>query len=205
VIGCKHKTNNYKGRTVRKEGFLFILLVVFISCGPVVEQNRPSSSEVRLDVPFEPNLGGTCFSSSFAMVMRYWGQDVHVEDVVKVVGRPPFKGYEHPELNWWMKRNYKLKFKYLLNSSVEQVKRYLNEGYPVIVHQMFSSHEPTGHDRVVVGYSDKKGVFIVNDPSPLGKDHEIYYAEFSKLWREIASYETWGPANKAYLVMPIEQ
>ena len=204
MIGCKHKTNNYKGRTVKKEGFLFILLVVFFSCGPAIEQNRPYSSEVRLDVPFEPNLGGTCFSSSFAMVMRYWGKDVHVDDILKVVGKPPFKGYEHPELNWWMKRNHKLKFKYLPNSSVEQVKRYLNEGYPVIVHQMFSSHEPTEHNRVVVGYSDKKGVFIVNDPSPFGKNYEISYAEFSKLWREIASYETSGPANKAYLLMPVK-
>ena len=190
---------------MKKEGFLFILLVVFFSCGPAIEQNRPYSSEVRLDVPFEPNLGGTCFSSSFAMVMRFWGKDVAVDDVLKVVGRPPFKGYEHPELNWWMKKNYELQFKYLPNSSIEQVKRYLNEGYPVILHQMFSSDETTGHNRVVVGYSDKKGVFIVNDPSPLGKDYEIPYAEFSKLWREITSYETWGPANKAYLVMPVKQ
>ena len=204
MIGFRYNANNDKERTVKKEGFLFILLAVFISCGPVVEQNRPYSSEVRLDVPFEPNLGDTCFSSSFAMVMRYWGKDVHVDDVLKVVGEPPFKAYEHPELNWWMKRNYKLKFIYLPNSSVEQVKQYLNEGYPVIVHQMFSSEETTGHNRVVVGYSDNKGVFIVNDPSPLGKDYEIPYAEFSKLWREITSYETRGPANKAYLVMPVK-
>jgi len=189
---------------VKKIGLLFILLAVLISCGPVVEQNRPYSSEVRLDVPFEPNLGDTCLSSSFAMVMRYWGKDVHVDDVLKVVGNPPFKGYEHPELNWWMKRNFKLRFKYLPNSSIEQVKRYLNEGYPVIVHQMFASHQPSGHNRVVVGYSDEKGVFIVNDPSALGKNYEISYAAFSKLWREIASYETRGPANKAYLVMPVK-
>jgi hypothetical protein len=204
VIGFRYNNNNDKERTVKKIGLLFILLAVLISCGPVVEQNRPYSSEVRLDVPFEPNLGDTCLSSSFAMVMRYWGKDVHVDDVLKVVGNPPFKGYEHPELNWWMKRNYELRFKYLPNSSIEQVKRYLVEGYPVIVHQMFASHQPSGHNRVVVGYSDEKGVFIVNDPSALGRNYEISYAEFSKLWREIASYETRGPANKAYLVMPVK-
>lgn len=181
---------------------IFFLLLLLISCGPAIKQTKPHSPEVKLNVPFEPNLGGTCFSSSFAMVMRYWGKDVHVDDVLKVVGHPPFRGYEHPELNWWMRRKHGLKFKYLPNSSVEHVKLYLSEGYPVIVHQTFSLNESTGHNRVVIGYNDKKGVFIINDPSRLGPNYEISYSDFKKLWSRIAFYER-GPSNKVYLVMLI--
>jgi len=180
-----------------------LLLIILISCGPTIKQTKPYSPEIKLDVPYEPNLGNTCFSSSFAMVMRYWGKDVHVNDVLKVVGLPPFTvGYEHPELNGWMKKNHGLEFLYLPYSRGEDLKLYLGEGYPVIVHQTFSLQENTGHNRVVIGYSDKKGVFIVNDPSRLGRNHEIPYPEFEKLWGRIAMYEP-GPHNKIYLVMPL--
>lgn len=187
--------------------FLFgvLFLAALTSCGPAIIQTKPYSPEVELDVPYEPNLGDTCFSSSFAMVIRYWGKDVHVDDVVRVVGLPPFKvGYEHPELNAWMKKNHRLEFLYLPGSRIEDIKLYIREGYPVIVHQTFSSRENTGHNRVVTGYSDKRGMFIVNDPSRLGRNHEIPYAEFENLWSRITDYEP-GPANKIYLVRPLRK
>jgi len=194
---------------MKKVFLVMVLLLTFsiISCGPEIKQTRPYSSEVKLDVPFEPNLGNTCFSSSFAMVMRFWGKDVHVDDVLKIVGLPPFSvGYEHPELNLWMKKVYGLKFEYLTHSSIEKIKVYLNEGYPIIVHQMFSLNDKTGHNRVVVGYNDEKGVFIVNDPSRLGgPNREITYADFKRLWNEITLYETWGPPDKLYLVVPLKK
>jgi hypothetical protein len=120
------------------------------------------------------------------------------------VGHPPFSGYEHPELNAWMKKDYGLKFRYLPNSTIEHVKLYLNDGYPVIVHQTFSLSENTGHNRVVIGYSEKKGIFIVNDPSKLGPNYEISYDDFEKLWENIIFYEP-GPSNKMYLVIPVNQ
>jgi hypothetical protein len=194
------------GRGVISKLLLGVLfLVVLMSCAPSIKQTKPYSPEVKIDVPYEPNLGNTCFSSSFAMVMRYWGKDVHVNDVLKIVGLPPFRvGYEHPELNAWMKKNYSLEFLYLPGSRMDDMKLYLIEGYPVIVHQAFSLRENTGHDRVVIGYSDKKGVVIVHDPSRLGRNYEIPYADFEKLWSRIAVYEP-GPTNKIYLVMPLRK
>ena len=183
---------------------LSIAWVMLFSCGPTIQSTKPYAPEVKLDVPFESNLGNTCFSSSFAMVMRYWKKDVHVNDVLKVVGLPPFIGYEHSELDSWMRKNYALKILYLSNAKIEQVKTYLNEEYPVIVHQIFSLKDNTGHNRVVIGYSDRKGVFIVNDPSRLGPNYEIPYNDFKKLWSNITFYEQ-GPPNKLYLVLPVNK
>ncbi|MFH1993234.1 MAG: C39 family peptidase [Pseudomonadota bacterium] len=189
---------------MKKVYLILMLFPVIVSCGPAIIQTKPYAPEVKLDVPFEPNLGETCFSSSFAMVMRYWGKDVHVDDVLKIVGHPPFSGNTLTQLNWWMKKKHGLKFKYLPNSSIDHVKLYLNESYPVIVNQTFSLNENTGHSRVVIGYNDNKGVFIVNDPSLLGPNHEISYANFRELWWKISLNEH-GSSYEVYLVMPIKQ
>lgn len=189
---------------MKKVYLTLILFSVVVSCGPAITQTKPYATKVQLDVPFKPNLGDTCFSSAFAMVMRYWGKDVHVDDVLKIVGHPPFGESTLTRLNWWMKKNHGLKFKYLPNSSIKHVKLYLNESYPVIVNQTFSLNENTGHSRVVIGYNDNKGVFIVNDPSSLGPNHEISYANFRELWWKISLNEQ-APSCDIYLVMPVKQ
>jgi uncharacterized protein YvpB len=190
---------------MKKFYLCLILFFVPVACGPVIKQTKPYSPKVKLNVPFEPNLGDTCVSSSFAMVMRYWGKDVHVDDVLKIVGYPPFIGYTyHTTLSWWMKKNYGLEFEYLPDSSMEHIKLYLNEGYPVIVHQTFSADEDSGHSRVVIGYNDPKRVFIVNDPSSLGPNLKISYADFKKLWWKL-SLQQQGPSYNLYLVMPVRK
>jgi hypothetical protein len=191
-----------RGPKMKKIHFVVIALSIIISCGPVIKPTKAPSPEVKLDVPFKESYGNTCFSASFAMVMRYWGKDVNVRDVVKVVGLPPFRTYSHSELNWWMKKNHGLKFKYFSNSNIEDVKMYLNEGYPIIVHQDFTLRDGTGHNRVVIGYNDFENVFLTNDPSPFfGPNYKISYKDFKKLWKVSEP----GPKNKIYLVMPVSK
>jgi hypothetical protein len=186
----------------------FLLLIILIpllsACGPAVKQTKTIPDKIKLNVPFEPNLGNTCFSSSFSMVMRYWKKDVDVQDIVKIVGLPPFQGYDHQELNSWMAKNHNLRFKYLPYSTVDDLKLYLSEGYPVIVHQTMGNRDTSGHNRVVIGYDDNKGIFITNDPSRFGPNYEIPYPIFKELWADIAKFEK-GPSNKAYLVYKIDQ
>lgn len=181
---------------------ILIVALLTTACGPVIRQTRPYAPEVALAVPFEPNLGGTCFASSFAMVMRYWKKAVHAADVYRIVGAPPFDSSDLSRLDWWMRRNHRLEIEYLPDSSVEDVKRYLNEGYPVIVNQVFGVDRNTGHSRVVVGYSDHRGVFVVNDPSLLGPGHEISYATFRELWWRVVLNDH-APAYDVYLVVPL--
>ncbi len=138
------------------------------------------------------------------MVMRYWGKHVNVSDVVKVVGRAPFYG-PHPRymLAYWMKKHYGLKVIYIPSSNIEHLKMYINEGYPVVVLQEYSSFDRDGHNRVVIGYNDSREVFITNDPSPFGPNYEISYDKFEKLWKfEMPPVHQ---QREAYLVIPIVQ
>ena len=56
------------------------------------------------------------------MVMQYWGKKINVNDIIEVVGYPPFQSYSHPKLNQWMKRNHGIRFRYLYNSNIEDAK-----------------------------------------------------------------------------------
>lgn len=67
--------------------------------------------------------------------------------------------------------------------SVDRVKRLVASGVPVIVGewQNRADHAGIGHWRVVRGYDDAKGIFILND-SMLDPAFQIKYAEFDDLW-----------------------
>jgi hypothetical protein len=183
---------------------LSTVVVLLSACGPAIPLTKPYAPEVKLKVPWEPNLGATCFSSSFAMVMRYWGKAVTVADVVRLIGPAPF-AQPHPRdrLAAWMKHNHGLEVIYLQSTTFAHVKAYVNEGYPVIVLQKFSLRNPEGHNRVVTGYSDARRVVIVNDPSPLGGDYEIDYEVFERLWTYDHRPTHWP--GEAYLVIPADR
>lgn len=67
--------------------------------------------------------------------------------------------------------------------TVDRVKRLVAVGVPVIVGQWQNrtDHAGIGHWRVVRGYDDAKGVFLIND-SMEGAAVPISYAEFDDLW-----------------------
>jgi tetratricopeptide (TPR) repeat protein len=67
--------------------------------------------------------------------------------------------------------------------TVDRVKRLVANGIPVIVGQWQNrtDHAGIGHWRVVRGYDDGKGVFLIND-SMEGAAVPITYAEFDDLW-----------------------
>ena len=67
--------------------------------------------------------------------------------------------------------------------TVDRIKRLVAVGVPVIVGQWQNrtDHAGIGHWRVVRGYDDAKGIFLIND-SMEGAAVPISYAEFDDLW-----------------------
>jgi len=190
---------------MRKASLLLIPLIFLISCGPAIKSTKPYSTEVNLSVPFEPNIGASCVASSFAMIMRYWGRNVTVHDVVEVVGAPPIpRSPEFPWLARWMKKHHGLKLIWVPYSKIDHLKLYVREGYPVMVLQRYKLNNSIGHNRVVIGYSDKRACFIVNDPSPLGPAYEIPYYVFVRLWSGMkwTDGRPMPERHDAYLVIP---
>jgi len=75
------------------------------------------------------------------------------------------------------------------NSSMSNLKYFIEKGFPVIVHYIEPS-DNLGHYAVVVGFNKKK--IILNDPYN-GKNFKIKIKEFEKRWRpeEKISQKRW--------------
>ena len=69
-------------------------------------------------------------------------------------------------------------------ANLNKIMHYINTVFPLpdpkLLH--FSLKDNTGHNRVVIGYSDRRNVFITNDLTRLGRNYEIPYADFEELW-----------------------
>ena len=159
---------------------------------------------IKLDCPFVDNadiLGNTCVASSFTMVLQYYGTAVTLDDVLAVVGTPPFSDPTHSDFASWIEREFNLEMVYLTNSTIDDVIQFLVQGHPAVVHQQFLRTEQTGHNRVVIGYDTVSQDLTLNDPSYLGPGFRMSYSDFAYLWEAIASFEP-VPSGELFLITP---
>ncbi len=127
-----------------------------------------------------------CAEESIAMSLSYFGSKLH-PDAVTAYLRPNNgpKGSKNVESNRIVDylRGQNVHAEAYHGGTVDRVKRLVAVGVPVIVGQWQNrtDHAGVGHWRVVRGYDDAKGVFLIND-SMEGAAVPISYAEFDDLW-----------------------
>lgn len=127
-----------------------------------------------------------CAEESIAMSLSYFGSKLGPNDVTAYL-RPNNgpKGSKNVESNRIVDylRGQGVQAEAYHGGTVDRVKRLVAVGVPVIVGQWQNraDHAGIGHWRVVRGYDDAKGVFLIND-SMIGAAVPISYAEFDDLW-----------------------
>lgn len=127
-----------------------------------------------------------CAEESIAMALSYFGSKLGPNDVTSYL-RPNngVKGSKNVESNRIVEylRGQGMQAEAYHGGTVDRVKRLVAGGVPVIVGQWQNrtDHAGVGHWRVVRGYDDGKGVFLIND-SMEGAAVPISYAEFDDLW-----------------------
>jgi len=127
-----------------------------------------------------------CAEEAIAMALSYFGSKLGPNDVT-VYLRPNNgpKGSKNVESNRIVDylRGQGMKAEAYHGGTVDRVKRLVAVGVPVIVGQWQNrtDHAGIGHWRVVRGYDDAKGIFLIND-SMEGAAVPIKYAEFDDLW-----------------------
>ena len=124
-----------------------------------------------------------CSAVSTSMVLSYYGITRSQEQLGPLFR--PNSGDKHVEPRQLVAffPNYGLKSMLVEGGSVERIKELLAAGFPVITPQWLD-HKPDaiGHYRVVRGYDDARGGFLVND-SMIGPDVFYSYDDFVWLWR----------------------
>jgi len=127
-----------------------------------------------------------CAEVSSAMALSYFGNKVEPNSVTAVL-RPnkdwkAAKNVESPHIADYL-RGQGVQAQAFEGGTNNRIKRLVAAGVPVIVGQWQNrtDHAGVGHWRVVRGYDDAKGVFLVND-SMIGAAVPLTYAEFDDLW-----------------------
>ena len=134
-------------------------------------------ARIDLEVPYLTQLDnlyeplGTCNTTSVAMVMKYYGvkgdgSELQLED--QLTKRCWAKGLDRHsptdlvKLFEWKKLN----DRFTASASWDEVRQWLTDGNPCIVHGYFTR---SGHIVVIRGFDDAayngRGAFIINDPN----------------------------------------
>ena len=133
-----------------------------------------------LDVPkYKQTTDYTCGPACLRVVLAFYGREVSEKEIAQQIstthhGTPPSKLLEGA----W---SYGLKGRWRKNSSINDLRRYVEEGTPVIVN--WFSHDD-GHYSVVVGVDDKKVTLL--DPED-GKLHSMPHEVFLRVWFDFPS------------------
>lgn len=134
------------------------------------------------DVPYvTQSTSKTCGAAALAMLLSYWGTPTDEADMLKLRPKIAQKGTWVPLL-WEVPQTAGFKVEYG-EGNLKRLKQLLRSNRPVIVFQWAQPKVKRPHNRLVVGYDDTAGVFIVNDPgAPRGEGMHIPYETFDRLW-----------------------
>ena len=181
----------YRSPRVPRSAFLFRALAASLAPLAVLEApiRARAASQSNAALPAAhlgpliniPQTWNNCGPAAVAEVLAYWGiarTQAQVQAILRVdgpsAGMTPFGVPAYA-------RSLGLRTLSGAGGSVALVKGLIAGGFPVIVHQVVSLADLTGHWRPIEAYDDRQGVFVASDPY-LGPDHAIGYGDFARIW-----------------------
>ncbi|MBW1677951.1 MAG: peptidase C39 family protein [Deltaproteobacteria bacterium] len=157
--------------------FSFVLPILFSCAGaPDVKESR--TSQIIESVPFYPQEAYQCGPASLAGVLNYWQTGVSPEDIAGEIYSESAKGTLDIDMISYAERKGLKAMQY--KGSVEDIKRNIDSGYPVIVLVDYGFWVyQQNHFMVVIGYNEN-GI-LANS----GRDRLkfIPFRDFLKLWK----------------------
>ena len=181
----------YRSPRVPRSAFLFGALAA--SLAPLAVLETPSraraASQSNAALPAAhlgpliniPQTWNNCGPAAVAEVLAYWGiarTQAQVQAILRVDG--PSAGMTPYGIPAYA-RSLGLRTLSGVGGSAALIKGLIAGGFPVIVHQVVSLADLTGHWRPIEAYSDRQAVFVASDPY-LGPDHAIGYGDFVRIW-----------------------
>ena len=131
-----------------------------------------------------PFAEGMCLPSSIAMAMGHWPGRASEPRELAAIKREIIAHVRDPHriasaVGFLMARGW---FSILCQSSLEELERLIDDGYPVVAMLRLESTDNSGHACLVVGYDRERRVVITHDPN-----HKAFfvvpYDRFDEQWR----------------------
>ncbi|MBB6097778.1 ABC-type bacteriocin/lantibiotic exporter with double-glycine peptidase domain [Deinobacterium chartae] len=158
--------------------FLPALFLSLCLLGPAQAARQPSSAYLE-GIAHTFQTYNNCGPASLVSVLGYYGYRVSQEEARKALR--PQGGYMTADVIDPYLRPYGLRATRFKGGRLEDLKKLVSAGIPVLVLQWLDRVGGTPHFRVVRGYDDRAGVMWVSD-SMYGAQAYLSYADFQTLW-----------------------
>lgn len=153
----------------------------------------------------------SCGAACAAIIMRFYGYVGNEKKLIKRLNADPKSGIE-PETIVKFFRDKKFKLKQIYEADLEDVQKYIDNGWVIIVAYQDHAFKPTeidyassldnGHYAIINGYDNDKIWFV--DPSSKKPNKSLRKEDFLQRWRDITTdfkiYHRWmcaiGPRRK---------
>jgi hypothetical protein len=173
---------------------LTVLALLGMPSAAVAEGEEPSvalrdagPSAAISSMSYVSQSWNNCGPASVVMVLSTMGYQVSQEEARLALRGPDIRrGMPSANVDPWLRARLGLRAIFRTNGTPEQIKRFIANGYPVIVTQWLDD-SPTriAHYRVVRGYDDARATFVVNDPVR-GAGLQLGYDWFVENWKSFS-------------------
>ncbi len=132
-----------------------------------------------------------CGPASVAELLQYFGYEVDQRTTkARLRTDSADKNVTLDEISDYLRADYGLESRVLVNGNLLTLKRLLAAGIPILVENWLHPDEDIGHVLLLRGYDDDQGVLIADDVY-LGPNHTYPYSEFDQ--------RQWQPFDRIYL------
>lgn len=121
------------------------------------------AKDIILDVPFVQYEGNRWTISCITMAIKYFKNDVTLEDVLKNCGYPLMLNYY--AIDKWFLENYKLRLIRFDRKTINYIIESIKNGYPVVLMQKIFLTEDIDTTRTIVGFNLEKKEFVLREPN----------------------------------------
>ncbi len=133
-----------------------------------------------------------CGPATLAMLMNYWSKEKKYDqhEVAEAIYDEKTKIAYNSDMVFFPSQEGLTAYSF--NSTMEELKKLIDSGIPIIVFQKPVKRVKKGHYRIVFGYDEEKKAFVLHDPM-LGPNKGIRYKDFQELWNfgDNANMQNW--------------
>lgn len=160
------------------------ILLSFLAVGRLISAECPTS--FRIDgVPRIKQNTNYCGPAVVASALQHLGETITQETVGEAVYDPVQRATNGADMLYYARsKGYAA---YSWNSSLEDAKRKISAGAPILVLQRNSDTDASGHYRILTGYDDAQQKFYVMDPY-YDEITELPYKQCEKWWKPMGCW-----------------
>lgn len=155
-----------------------VLLLCALAAAPLPAAAQ-AVSRAELPIPLVRQTYNNCGPASLQMLLAFYGVSLG-QDVIGAHTKVNPRAYMLSSVIDPFLQPFGLRATRFRNGNVNHVRQLVGNGVPVLAIQWLDERSQIPHFRVVRGFDDARGVFLVNDPAY--GNLTISYAEFQRLW-----------------------